>query len=68
MRNGAIMHLGATTNQGATRIHGMNNHGEADSNSIPVIAEGGYAIVKVTTYTRRVLTTNSTLLHYTKGG
>ena len=52
MRNGAIMHPGATTSQGATRIHGMNNYGGAVSNSIPVIAEGGYTIILVTTYAR----------------
>ena len=69
MRNGAIMHLGATTNQEATRIHGVNrNHGGAAPNSIPVIAEGGYTIIQVTTYARRVLTTNSTLLYYIERG
>ena len=64
MRNGAIMHPGATTNHGATRIHGMNNYGGAVSNSIPVIAEGGYTIILVTTYARGVFTTNSILLYY----
>ena len=69
MRNGVIMHLGATTNQEATRIHGVNrNQGGATPNSIPVIAEGGYAIVQVTTYARRVLTTNSTLLYFIERG
>ena len=63
MRNGAIMHPGATTSQGATRIHGMNNYGGAVSNSIPVIAEGGYTIILVTTYVWGVLTTNA-ILHY----
>ena len=64
MRNGAIMHPGGTTSRGATRIHGMNNYGGAVSNSIPVIAEGGYTIILVTTYARGVLTTNAILLYY----
>ena len=42
----------------------MNNYGGAVSNSIPVIAEGGYTIILVTTYARGVLTTNSILLYY----
>ena len=69
MKNGAAMNIGATTNQEATRIHGATrNCGGAALNSVPDITEGGYAIVQVTTYARRVLSTNFTLLYDTEGG
>ena len=57
------MHPGATTSRGATRIQGRNNYEGAVSNSIPVITEGSYTILLVTTYVQGVLTTNA-ILHY----
>ena len=62
-RIGVIMYPGAITSRGATRIQGMNNYEGAVSNSIPVITEGSYTILLVTTYVQGVLTTNA-ILHY----